>query len=97
MLSIRFRAWWELRQDGSGRKNLFGKPLVLGWIDHIWSGAEHRNRSAARFERGAMGYRIHPTCQSRDDSDASLSELRRDSLGSLPSIWRCAARTDDGD
>ena len=97
ILGVRFCAWRELGEDGSGLQDLFGKPPVLGWIDHVWSGAEHRDRSAARFERGAMGGRIHPARQSRDDSDASLGELRRDSLGGLPSIRRRPARTDDGD
>ena len=63
ILSVWFCARWELRQDGPGLQNLFRKPPVLGWIDHIRSGAEDGDRTATRFERGAMRGGIHSARQ----------------------------------
>ena len=45
---------------------------VLGWVDDVQAGADHRYRPASRPERGIVCHAVYAARQPADDGDAGL-------------------------
>ena len=76
-------------QDGVGEAGMFGR------IDAIVAAGQHGDGAAA--EARTMRGGVDAARQARDDGEAGVAEIARESLGETHAGGRGVARTDDGD